>query len=493
MSKNLSVSSLILIITTTVYSFSSMATAYFMMGVKALPWFLVSALFYFIPYALIVAQYTKKYAHKSGTLYDWLKDSLSPKVAFITVFLWYCSYFTWMVSLFMKLTIPLSILFFGEDLTKADTWFSLPTNVILAAVAISLVFLIHWLISRGFPAIVTFLKLSSFAMLGLLCLSLVSNLALIMQHADQFWPNIGKSFQAVSFFQGTTNQFASQLPFFIFSITAFGGLDTVASLSDKTSDSQKKYPRALILSAGVIVALYCLGIILWSGANDLTLLRESKHIHLGNLMYQLMENLAANLAQTFHFSAATSALLQQIFVRYTAFTLMAAYLGLLSSISYGPLKSLIKGTPKEIWSPKLLRSNPQKMPIRALYLQAVIVALCILALSVNNHFVGNLFNQLTYMTNISRALPYFIVAISFPFFLKKKIVPQHALFIQNQKVNQLLSLSVCACIFIAISFQLYEPLKLGNYANLASLITGPLLFASFAYALYTRFEYKTRS
>ncbi|MGM0125803.1 hypothetical protein IGI37_003204 [Enterococcus sp. AZ194] len=490
MSKNLSISSLILIMTTTVYSFSSMATAFFMMGSKSLPWFLISALLYFIPYALIVAQYTKKYAHKAGTIYDWLKDSLTPKVAFITVFLWYCSYFTWMVSLFMKLTIPLSILVFGEDLTQQATWFSIPTNGLLALFSICLVLVIHWLISRGFKAIMTFLKISSLAMLGLLILSLVSNLTLAYHHLDQFWPNVIKSYHAPSYFKGTNHQFLSQLPFFIFSITAFGGLDTVASLSDKTNDSQKKYPKALIISTGVIVFLYCFGILLWSGANDLALLRDTKQVHLGNLMYSLMGTLAKDLAQTLHLTASTSALLQQFYTRYTAFTIAFAYLGLLSSISYGPLKSLIKGTPKEIWSPKLVRSNTQKMPTRALCIQAIALSLCIVALSINNQFLGDLFNQLTYMTNVSRALPYFIVAVSFPFFLKKKIVPYEELFIQNKWINQLLSFSVCACIFLAISFQLYEPLKLGNYANLATLILGPTLFSSLAYVLYARFEYK---
>ena len=51
--KSLSFFNLILIIVMTVYSFSSMSSSFFMMGLKAFPWFLISAFFYFIPYALI--------------------------------------------------------------------------------------------------------------------------------------------------------------------------------------------------------------------------------------------------------------------------------------------------------------------------------------------------------------------------------------------------------------------------------------------------------
>jgi amino acid transporter len=35
--------------------------------------------------------------------------------------------------------------------------------------------------------------------------------------------------------------------FFIFSITAFGGLDTIASLADKTKKSRSRFPRAVII------------------------------------------------------------------------------------------------------------------------------------------------------------------------------------------------------------------------------------------------------
>lgn len=490
MKKNLSLPTLILIITTTVYSFSSMTTAFFMMGSKSLPWFLISAACYFIPYALIVAQYTKKYANRSGTIYDWLKESLTPKFAFITAALWYCSYFTWMVSLFMRIIIPVSILFFGQDITTQMSWFGFPTQVWLAVLAVLAVIILTALNSRGFQTIVSFLKISSFAMVGLLLLSLTSNLLLIIQHSENFWQNIQHSIAADSFFAGTSNSFISQLPFFIFSITAFGGLDTVASLADRTKNSQTRFPKAVIISAGVITVLYFGGIILWSGANDLAVLRQTDQMHLGNLMYGLMGATAQNLSHTFQLSSESSQLLYQFFIRYTAFTLFTAYLSLLSSITFGPLKSLLQGTPKEIWPKKLGQLNRQEMPVRALWLQAGFISFTIVLVSLNNHFVANLFNQLTYMTNVARSLPYLIVAISFPFFIKKKIVPQKDWLIQSRLTNYLLSISVVLCIALAVAFQIYQPFKIGRYLDGLALIVGPIFFALCSRLLYQRFEKK---
>ncbi|MFY9902913.1 MAG: amino acid permease, partial [Trichococcus sp.] len=162
--KSLSFFNLVLIIVMTVYSFSSMSSSFFMMGLKSFPWFLISAFFYFIPYALIVSEYTRSYSNRTGGIYDWLKDAFSPRIAFITAFLWYCSYFTWIISLFMKLLIPFTIMLFGKDLTSAEQWFGIDTSYWIMVLSLFAVFCMTWVINRGHKAVFSFLKTSSYAM-----------------------------------------------------------------------------------------------------------------------------------------------------------------------------------------------------------------------------------------------------------------------------------------------------------------------------------------
>lgn len=489
MTKKNSSQSLILIITTTVYSFSSMISAFFMLGSQSLIWFFISALFYFIPYALIVAQYTKKYAHRSGAIYDWLSESLSSKAAFTTVFLWYSSYFIWMISLFMKILIPISILIFGWDITGTIDWFEVPPQIWLALFSILAVIFITWMNKRGFQVIFRFLHISGYAMVGLLILSLAGNLILIFRNPGQVMANINHSLTVQSFFQNSSSRILSQLPFFIFSITAFGGLDTIASLADKTQKSRSRFPRAVIISSFIVLLLYVSGIIIWSCANNIEGLRNSTSLHLGNLMYGVMEQLAKTLAVSFNLSAGSTHFLTQIFIRYTALTMGLAYLSLLSSISYGPLKSLIRSTPKVFW-PKFSALNKNQMPENALWIQALLISLFIGLLSFSNTFLSEIFNQLTYMTNVSRAIPYFIVAASFPFSLRKRIIQKDSLIIKSNSLNYLFSISVCVCIFAAIAFQIYEPLKLGNYLNFSTLLLGPAFFGVLSHFIYFRFEQK---
>ena len=84
---------LIIMIVTTVFSFTSMSDAFFLKGYSAIPWFIISALTYFVPYLFIVSDLTSVYNDKAGGIYTWLKDSTSQKLAFVATLLWYSSYF----------------------------------------------------------------------------------------------------------------------------------------------------------------------------------------------------------------------------------------------------------------------------------------------------------------------------------------------------------------------------------------------------------------
>ena len=260
-------------------------------------------------------------------------------------------------------------------------------------------------------------------MVGLLLISGIGNLLLMVNNPQLILQNMQQSLTAPSFFKGTSDSFLSQLPFFIFAITAFGGLDTIASLVDKSGEQRKKFPKALIISAVIIVVLYFGGIMLWSGANNLNVLRETDQFHLGNLMYGLMGSLANNISVSFGLSASAQTFLYQAFIRYTAFTLFVAYIGLLSSITYTPLKSLIQGTPKEIWPQFLTKINQKEMPQTALWIQAAVVSVCIIGLSLNSTILGALFK---------------------PIDLYDKCSPRHSVFRCSRKLSVLSHQEPCA-------------------------------------------------
>ncbi|MEI5993448.1 amino acid permease [Candidatus Enterococcus mansonii] len=486
---------LVMIITMTVFSFSSMTTAFFLMGIKAFPYFIAAALFYFIPYAIIIAEFTGVYKNHIGGLYHWLAGHLSEKVAFIAAFLWYCSYFIWMISLFMKLWIPLSILLFGEDLTKKSSPISfLSSSALIGCLSVIAVGITLFFVSKGFKGIASVLYLSGLMMIVLIGISFGGNMLLWIKNQQDILPNLLTSLKGVQSGSSTSQTVITQLSFLIFAITAFGGLDTIASLVDKTGKQKKHFPKLLIFSSLLVVGCYFLGILLWSGGNDLATLKENQSIHLGNLMYELMANLGHSVGQALALTKNQSTLLAQLFIRFTALTLLLSYSSLLSTIFYLPIRTLIEGTPKYYWHAQLKQKNKHDMPIYALVIQGGLISLFILGISFGSHYVVFLYNQLTLMTNISRAVPYLLVALAYPEFKKRQLIACPASqFIHSQRLSLFISRSVIVSILLAISFQLYQPLSKGNILQSAALIVGPLLFSLTAYLLYSYFHIKKQA
>ncbi|MGX7151145.1 amino acid permease [Enterococcus ureasiticus] len=481
---------LVMIITMTVFSFSSMTTAFFLMGIKAFPYFVGAALFYFIPYAIIIAEFTGVYKNHIGGLYQWLAGHLSEKIAFIAAFLWYCSYFIWMISLFMKIWIPSSILLFGEDLTKKSS--SIPylsTSILIGILSILAVIVTLFFVSRGFKGIASSLYLSGIMMTILISASLGGNLFLWITNRSDILPNLATSFKGIQTDSSSGQTLIEQLSFLIFAITAFGGLDTIASLVDKTGKQKKQFPRLLIYSSFLVVLCYFLGILLWSGGIDLNSLKANNTVHLGNLMYELMEKLGHALGHALSFSSPHSQILAQLFTRFTALTLLLSYISLLSTIFYLPIRTLVEGTPKHYWHPRLKQKNKHDMPIYALLIQGGLISLFILGISLGSQYVVLLYNQLTLMTNLSRAIPYLLVALAYPAFKKKQLTDNPTAVLTQSNINAtFISSSVIVCIALAIGFQLYQPLSQGNLRQSLTLLIGPLLFTLIASLLYQRFH-----
>lgn len=68
------------------------------MGYSATPFYIVSALFFFIPFALMMAEMGSAYRKEEGGIYSWMNNSVGPRYAFIGTFMWFSSYVVWMVS-----------------------------------------------------------------------------------------------------------------------------------------------------------------------------------------------------------------------------------------------------------------------------------------------------------------------------------------------------------------------------------------------------------
>lgn len=119
---------LILMIFTAIYGFANTTVAYDQMGYASIVWYVLAALLFFLPSALMLAEYGSAFKEAKGGIYSWLAGSIGEKWAFIGTFIWLSSWIIWMLSTSSKVWIPLSTLISGSDQTQTWSLFGLTST-----------------------------------------------------------------------------------------------------------------------------------------------------------------------------------------------------------------------------------------------------------------------------------------------------------------------------------------------------------------------------
>lgn len=60
---------------TSVFGFANSPSAYYLMGYSAIPFYIFSALLFFIPFALMMAEMGAAYRKEEGGIYSWMNMS----------------------------------------------------------------------------------------------------------------------------------------------------------------------------------------------------------------------------------------------------------------------------------------------------------------------------------------------------------------------------------------------------------------------------------
>lgn len=147
--KKLTLITLILMIFTSVFGFANMPRSYYLMGYGAIPWFILGAITFFIPYAFMMAEYGAAFKDEKGGIYSWMEKSVGPKYAFVGIFMWYASYIIWMINICSSIWIPLSNTIFGIDTTSRWSIFGLSSTGTLGILGVIWVCLVFMISKRG--------------------------------------------------------------------------------------------------------------------------------------------------------------------------------------------------------------------------------------------------------------------------------------------------------------------------------------------------------
>lgn len=488
--KKLTLKSLILMIFTSVFGFTNIPRAFYLMGYASVFWYILAAITFFLPFAFMLSEYGAAFKDKKGGIYSWMAESFNPKFSFVGTFMWYASYIIWMVNVSSGIWIPLSNMIFGFDKTQQWTILGLTSVQTLGVLAIIWILIITFISSRGLDSIkkITSIGGASVALINIILF--LGALMILILNGKMAQPlNVQELFLSPNADYTTMIQVFG---FLVFAIFAYGGLEAIGGLVDETEHAEVTFPKGVAISSIVISIGYAVGIFMMGAFTNWIFAFthfSDEEVTLGNVAYIAMNNLGYQLGQALQLNETVSLTIGTWISRYMGLSMFLALTGAFFTLIFSPLKQLIEGTPKEIW-PEYLTNTKNGLPINAMKVQAGIV-ICIIGLvSFGGSGAKYFFDILVSMTNISMTIPYMFLSIAFIGFKMKKEIEKPFEVYKSPIITNIAVVVVTFVVGFANVFTIIQPLMKGDIAGTIYSILGPVFFGIVAIIMYNQFEKK---
>ncbi|MCP8847675.1 glutamate/gamma-aminobutyrate family transporter YjeM [Latilactobacillus curvatus] len=489
-SKKINVQGLVLMIFGSIFGFANTTIAFYLMGYASIIWYILAAIFFFLPTSLMFAEFGSSLKESRGGIYSWLEASIGKKAAFIGTFIWLASWIVWMVSTAAKVWVPFSTFLQGSDQTA--TWHLLGMNgtQVVGVLGILWILLLTFLSSRGIDKIQKFASFSGMAVAFLFAAFLVISVAI--------WFKTG--FHLAEPIHGTTTFVKSpmssyqtpigMLSFVVFSIFAYAGMEAMGGVTDSMDQPEKTFPKGLMIATVFITLIYAVAIFMWGISTNWQQVLSGNKANMGNITYVLMQNLGYQFGHAFGMTTPVAMTIGTTFARITGLIMFISYLGAFAVLIYSPLKSFVLGTPKALWPNGFAEVNKHGMPEKAMWAQALLVCILIAVISFGGKAAGDFYNVLTLMSNVSTSLPYLFLVTAFPYFKARKDLERPYEFFKSPVAVKAVTIVVDLVLVFGIAFTIIQPMLEGQYLDAFWMVIGPIVFTIMALALYHRYQRK---
>lgn len=491
-SNKLSLNALILMIFTSVFGFANIPRSYFLMGYSAIPWYILSGITFFIPFAFMMAEYGSAFKNEKGGIYSWMEKSVGAKYAFVGSFMWYASYIVWMVSVSSSIMIPLTNGIFGKNMTQSMGFAGLAPTQVLGMIGVCWMLLVTFVGTKGLDKIKKVTSVGGLAVMGLNIFLFVGSLLVLVLNGFELAQPLSSLADLTTSPNPKYGSFLSVLSFLVFALFAYGGIEVVGGLVDQTENAEKNFPKGLILAATVITIGYSLGIFFVGISTNWSQVLTGENVHMGTVAYVMMSNLGYQLALAFGAGAAVATTAGAMVARFMGLSMFLALTGAFFTLTYAPLKQIIEGTPKELW-PGKMGEMKDGMPVNAMWIQCGIAVAMIILVSFGGEGAAQFFTKLTLMTNVAMTIPYMFISGAFASFKKKDSIEKPFVIFKSKAIGIAAAVVVTFTVGFANFFTIIEPAMNGNVADTVWMIVGPLFFSMVALAMYGNYEKKMKS
>lgn len=356
------------------------------MGLAAIPsWLVVSAL-YFLPLALILAEFASDTREARGGIYSYMERGLGPVWAFVGTWSYFAANLVYLQSSFSRTPIRASLAVKGVDVFEsAAVW--------LPPLGIALCLVITYISSRG---VGVFSKLARWT--GWITLAMVGLLVFV----PAFLGLTGMRSPATPFALGDLVPSLDLAYFSTFSwlLFAVAGAEVAAPYVKESENPQRTFPRAILLTTLLIGGMYVLGTIAVSFLVPLAELDKSTGLFVAWFHWAEMLGLSGEVVGR---------------IGMTVYVLGAivAYVIWVES----PIRAMFAEVPEGTFPRSLTRRDSGGTHIRALWVQAlVVIVLTLLPLfSILTGMEGSerFLGLLNDMASLSLVVPYVFIALAY--------------------------------------------------------------------------------
>ena len=350
----------------------------FGLGLGAIPSWVVFAFIFFVPCALICAELASTYP-RDGGLFEWVKEAYGEKFGFMVSWLNWTSKIFWYTSFLTFLTINVSFAINMPELAENKTFV-----LILSIVG-------FWALSLASTRGMSFGKI--FTNLGALGSTVPAILLILMAFGAALF--VGRPSASVYTVETMTPVMNWDSLSAISSIMfAFAGSDLTANFVTEMENPKRDFSRAIFIAAAVVAGIYMLGSI------AITMILPSDQITASQGILVSLATISA------YFDMGTW------FIQVVALGITFSMLGAIILYIASPIKMLFGSVKAGIFPESLTRTNSHNIPERAVYLQAVLVTVIILALQFIPS-VDAIYNVLVTMTALTALFPYVLLFMSY--------------------------------------------------------------------------------
>lgn len=377
--------SLLLMTFSAVFSFPSIINNSIQIGLQTIPAYLFGSIFYFLPFALMIAEFSSANSESESGIHSWIKSALGEKWAFLGAWSYFFVNLFFFTSLVPNTLIYTSYTFLGKNIFNGENM-----TIIISIISILVFWLATYISIKGVDWLSKITNIAGIAkiFMGIIfvILAFVVIFVLKQEPAQEFSVETIKPKFNWTFFMTMA-----------WILQAVGGAESVGVYVKDTKGGNKSFVKAMIISTIAICGLYVLGCI----AVGLIVPKET-----------LAKNFSNGIFDVFIILGGYFGVGSGVITRIIGLILLLSNLGSLVIWTAAPVKVLFSEIPEGIFGKWIAKTDEQGNPKNALVVQAIVVTILLLVPALGIGSMDSFLETLINMTASTSLIPvlFFLIA-----------------------------------------------------------------------------------